>query len=58
MDCSSRLFTECNFTLPLLDPDPDDDTVKVSYASFVTQIELKEEIGDIRIALFNCDGKY
>jgi hypothetical protein len=44
--------------MPLLDPDPDDDTVNVTYGSLITQITLMEEIGDVRIALFNCDGKY
>lgn len=58
MDCSSRVFTDCNFSMPLLDPDPDDDTVNVTYGSLITQITLMEEIGDVRIALFNCDGKY
>jgi hypothetical protein len=51
------VFAECNFSQPLLDPDPDDDNVKVIYDAYITQINLKEEIENIEIAVFNCKGK-
>lgn len=49
------VWAACNPDKPLDDPDPNDDSVRVQYSGFVTQINLKEEIANIRIAVFNCD---
>ncbi|XP_021930459.1 protocadherin Fat 4-like isoform X2 [Zootermopsis nevadensis] len=45
---------DCNSNLPLADPDPNDDDVTVIFSDYITQISLKEGIGDIQIAVFNC----
>jgi hypothetical protein len=58
MNCCISVFSACDANKPLDDPDPNDDSVTVIYSGFVTQIHLKEEIKDIRIAVFNCDGEY
>jgi hypothetical protein len=57
VNCYASVFSACTSNRPLDDPDPNDDSVRVDYSGFVTQIALKEGIADIRIAVFNCDGK-
>jgi hypothetical protein len=59
--CLIFLFAVCDSNKPLDDPDPSDDVVDVQYADFMTQIRLPENYPEpqknIRIAVFNCDGK-
>jgi hypothetical protein len=53
----TSVFAACNTTEPLVDPDPNDYTVNVTFSAYIAQISLREGTGNIRIAVFNCDGK-